>query len=484
MQMRLKNRNYSKILLLFFIAAILGKFGFASVVQKNELKSKATTLKTSSVQKNIVQQFVNVLDRKGTPTLMQDFDKYSNQHFNPLFDAGSWHGFLLPDRDTSYGAFTGPLIVAEEYSIYLADKLERISLYNLDNLQVFYLSKAKITTKAFPGQLLQIYEFKQLTLELSLQFVNNRSALITTKIINKQASALNLQIDWQGQLLTKLNDNKIAEKALINWHPKISEQNGAIEIALNKVRAKWTLLSSGSAKYHIQRSIDTQTKINPKGLNYQSTTKISLLGHQSTKIFTTQSYWLNAQEHKQGLTKLTRIFQQPDYFLQQTNLRWQHYLTKALANKSFASTTSNTFTSKAQQSTAALVVKSVETLIGNWRSAAGALKHDIVSPSVTARWFNGAWAWDSWKHAVAMASFNAEIAKANIEAMFDYQITDNDAVRPQDSGMIIDAIFYNKDQQRGGDGGNWNERNSKPPLATWAVWQFGSYTYKPTTNSY
>ena len=37
--------------------------------------------------------------------------------------------------------------------------------------------------------------------------------------------------------------------------------------------------------------------------------------------------------------------------------------------------------------------------------------------------------------------------------------------------MNIDAIFYNKDTARGGQGGNWNERNSKPPLAAWAVWE-------------
>ena len=49
-------------------------------------------------------------------------------------------------------------------------------------------------------------------------------------------------------------------------------------------------------------------------------------------------------------------------------------------------------------------------------------------------------------------------------------------MRPQDSGAIIDAIFYNQDEARGGVGGNWNERNSKPPLAAWAVWN----VYKET----
>lgn len=72
---------------------------------------------------------------------------------------------------------------------------------------------------------------------------------------------------------------------------------------------------------------------------------------------------------------------------------------------------------------------------------------------------------------VATVNFNEELAKNNIRALFDYQITKNDKIRPQDAGVIIDAIFYNKDEDRDGDGGNWNERNSKPALAAWAVWE-------------
>ena len=79
------------------------------------------------------------------------------------------------------------------------------------------------------------------------------------------------------------------------------------------------------------------------------------------------------------------------------------------------------------------------------------------------------WAWDSWKQVVATTQFNPELAKNNVRALFDYQITKDDKVRPQDAGAIIDCIFYNQNEDRGGDGGNWNERNSKPALAAWAV---------------
>lgn len=72
------------------------------------------------------------------------------------------------------------------------------------------------------------------------------------------------------------------------------------------------------------------------------------------------------------------------------------------------------------------------------------------------------------KQVVATTYFNEELAKNNVRALFDYQITSDDEVRPQDAGAIIDCIFYNQNEDRGGDGGNWNERNSKPALAAWA----------------
>ena len=47
------------------------------------------------------------LDRHGSPTALQDFDAAGNQRFNPLFDAGAWHGFLLPGDTADDGGFTG-----------------------------------------------------------------------------------------------------------------------------------------------------------------------------------------------------------------------------------------------------------------------------------------------------------------------------------------------------------------------------------------
>ena len=115
-------------------------------------------------------------------------------------------------------------------------------------------------------------------------------------------------------------------------------------------------------------------------------------------------------------------------------------------------------------------VKAIETMMTNYKSAAGDLLHGGVVPSMSYMWFIGLWAWDSWKQVVGMAKYNPDAAIENVRSIFDYQIQEDDEVRPQDAGTIIDCIFYNKGPERGGDGGNWNERNSKPPLAAWAVY--------------
>jgi putative isomerase len=101
-----------------------------------------------------------------------------------------------------------------------------------------------------------------------------------------------------------------------------------------------------------------------------------------------------------------------------------------------------------------LMVKCIMTLMTNWRSAYKDLKHDGIFPSASYQGFYGFWAWDSWKQAAAVCIFNPSLAKDNIRAMFDYQQAD---------GMVIDCIYADSKEN--------NARDTKPPLAAWAVWE-------------
>lgn len=106
-----------------------------------------------------------------------------------------------------------------------------------------------------------------------------------------------------------------------------------------------------------------------------------------------------------------------------------------------------------------LAVKCIITLITNWRSSAKDILHDGVFPSVNYQGFYGLWSWDSWKQAAGLATFFPQLAKDNVRSMFDYQ---------DDHGMVADCIYADKREN------NW--RDTKPPLAAWAVWEIYLHT--------
>lgn len=120
-------------------------------------------------------------------------------------------------------------------------------------------------------------------------------------------------------------------------------------------------------------------------------------------------------------------------------MRWNGYLNKVLRSDMPANYNR-------------VAAKAITTLVSNWRCQRGGLLHDGIVPSHAVGYFIGCWAWDCWRFSAAMASFFPELAKDNIRVMFDYQ---------QSDGMVIDCIYVDPREN--------NARDSKPPLACWAV---------------
>lgn len=316
---------------------------------------------------------------------------------------------------------------------------------------------------SLPGALVQILTSDDVTIEMTLRFATNRTSLVETKIITNTP----VELIWDGQLIEgnhakeeKSQSEKTIAEEYPNYNRTIVPTDDGLKVTFGKVRATWSLLTSGESEYQIHKSIPTTTKV--EGLSFNSTARIE----QSTTIYTTYSHVLTAEENQEEQIKILDIFAHPQQYLTASEQRWENYLEKGLTNPN---------ATPAQERVA---VKAMETLNANWRGAAGAMQFDSVTPSVTARWFSGnqTWPWDTWKQAYAMAHFNPEVAKNNIRAMFAYQIQADDAVRPWDKGFIPDLVAYNTSPERGGDGGNWNERNTKPSLAAWAVME----VYKTT----
>ncbi|TGA69066.1 alpha-glucosidase [Aliivibrio fischeri] len=416
------------------------------------------TTSTTNTSDLKAAQYKNVIDRTGSPDYMRDYDFDDHQRFNPFFDMGAWHGHLLPDNDDGMGGFPSTALLTEEYINFMANNFDRLSVYK-DGKKVEFSMEAY----SLPGALVQILTSDDVTIEMTLRFATNRTSLVETKIITNTP----VELVWDGQLIEgnhakeeKSQSEKTIAEEYPNYNRTIVPTDDGLKVTFGKVRATWSLLTSGESKYQIHKSIPTTTKV--EGLSFNSMARIE----QSTTIYTTYSHVLTAEENQEEQIKILDIFAHPQQYLTASEQRWENYLEKGLTNPN---------ATPAQERVA---VKAMETLNANWRGAAGAMQFDSVTPSVTARWFSGnqTWPWDTWKQAYAMAHFNPEVAKNNIRAMFAYQIQADDAVRPWDKGFIPDLVAYNTSPERGGDGGNWNERNTKPSLAAWAVME----VYKTT----
>lgn len=451
-----------------YIYSLLLGMVFVGCVNNQE---KDTVTKSNSSQ---LSKFENVLNRQGTPQKcvytkpMKDTDKDGTNYLNGFTDLGAWHGYYNPEngKKETFGGFTGPFYIAEEYVAHLSDNFEKIEITNSESKEKYNLSSAKVKFISLPGKLLQIYENKDFDLKLELIFATNRTSIIKTSITNKTGKELNLNISWNGHIFNE-NEKYDSEKnkyEKIKLNNKLKISKNGVEVKFEEKRDVWNYLMGKEGKFVVNHNQDTSTKIS--GDTYKTTlkNKLKIYSNETTNLYTTHSYTFTKVEELKENEKVVDIVKNPEVYFSKNSQIWNGYLEKTLGKNS--SEYDN------------IAVKAIETLTMNWRSSAGEIKHDGITPSVSYKWFNGLWAWDSWKQAVATVGFNPELAKSNVRALFDYQIGAQDKVRPQDDGTIIDAIFYNSDKERGGDGGNWNERNSKPPLSGWAIWEI----YKETND--
>ncbi len=412
----------------------------------------------SQSEQTPTSKFENLIDRQGDVSAFEQFDSYNNQRFNPLMDHGAWHGYLLP-ADGKVGYFSGPMVIAEEMPLFASTFVDKLSLSIGDS----EVKATKGISRSVPGGLIQIYKAGPLDIEISLRFVSDRTALIETKIANPTNRVVAVTPRWNSQFTNAWSDkaakNASVSDVLNGWKRQTFFGDQTSQTQFSEVRDGGKALISDGAQYIISRNITVeQTAVDNGQISATSKQQQEIVAGGSISLYAAHSYVHNDEEAKKVLLKHPTILNTPDTWMQKAEVRWGNYLNQAKLTD-------------ASNRRSQVAVKAMETLIGNWRSAAGAIKHGGVTPSSTFKYFSGLWPWDSWKHAFAMADFAPDIAKENIRAMFAYQIQADDPVRPQDAGMIPDTIFYNKNPARGGDGPNWNERNTKPSLASWAVWE-------------
>ncbi|MBO1414053.1 glycoside hydrolase [Streptomyces sp. FH025] len=395
------------------------------------------------------ERYADVLDLHGTPAQAYPGDAGGNNPINVFADLGAWHAYALPRPQDRLGGFTGPLYLAQEYPWWLSDGLTRLQLAEQGRTLDLTAGGAPTLT-ALPGLLRQRYTLGDgLTLTLELRYADNRTALLSARLANTGPTARTLRVAWTGTLLRPADGPQ-------REAPRLHATDRGIEVRFARVRETWNYLTDGTERFAVRHAQPVRATLGADGDSHHTelAETLRLAPGAARTLDWTESYTFTDAEYTRTADEAEAALRAPGQVAAAGAARWAGYLDRATEG-----------VPAARRRTA---VKCVQTLVTNWRSPAGRIGHDAVTPSISYKWFSGVWAWDTWKQAVGTAVFAPGLAADQIRAMFDHQVRPDDPERPQDAGMVPDCVFYN-DPSTGG--GNWNERNSKPPLASWAVWE-------------
>lgn len=308
-------------------------------------------------------------------------------------DAGAWFGFTPPEKGSDVNGFCGP--------------------FSLDVNRRQWLAKSAVEVKPkgegsgsgdsvcyYPGELRLIKTYPTGDMEQRLNFINSGSALLTIK--NPSGKPLEIKgTEWAPEITLSVDGNEVVathpsgETVVLTFSP---------DVEVKADEGSYIAMAPGREQEYVV---------------------ISMFDSEDALA--------------SGKAEVDNILNNPEAALAGNSRRWEGYL-------------HNTLRDDMPADYDRIAVKAITTLVSNHRVARGGLLHDGIIPSHAVGYFVGLWAWDSWRFCAGAASFDPELAKNNIRAMFDYQLPD---------GMIIDCIYT--------DAAENNERNSKPPLVAWAV---------------
>ncbi|MFD2555414.1 MGH1-like glycoside hydrolase domain-containing protein [Sphingobacterium tabacisoli] len=313
---------------------------------------------------------------------------------NPLYtDGGAWLGYGIP-LDTNIAAFCGPYDLASR-NWWSSAIVELVGAEPVVEGEPERLGRDSIVS--YVDRLWMRSNYKGGKVEQTLRVLSDSTSLLV--IANSSADPV-----WVSGALLKGG-----------W-----KQDG------NHI---WTENEKGEV---IMLSFPEGVRLNTKSGRYVG----CLMGKHHVVAIT---HFRNGFHREDAIKDGARIIREEQGLVEAQRIRWENYLKP-------------NFRAELSFEAHRVMVKSVATLMSNWRSARGDIKHDGIVPSHVADYFVGLWAWDSWKHAVAVAHVDINLAKNQVRAMFDFQ---------DSAGMVVDCIYPDSKEN--------NYRDSKPPLAAWAV---------------
>ena len=352
--------------------------------------------------------YYNLINIKNAPKYERDRDCFV------FSDLGSWIGYALPENEANEntGGFVGPYMMTGRG--WIASTLAQPSM--TVNGERFGFARNIQTAKYYPGKLVQEFRNEQVYFVTELCYESAQTAVIRTSVRNISDKELDISLSYEGGLLGKNASLKAMDKGVLI--------NTGVEDAQLAVR----FLTADQVNVVGKDSLRVAEKVSlalASGAEYNGA---------YTETFAFDEASLQNELKAQSSMNVEQVFTKNEE-------RWNGYLASIFKGES---------PYLKENKYRRVMVKAMITLVSNWRTPAGDILHDGCYPSYCG--FFGVWSWDSWKHASATALFNPELAKNEIRCLFDYQA---------ENGMIPDYVSRFKERI------NW--RDTKPPLAAWAV---------------
>ncbi|MEG0850958.1 MAG: trehalase family glycosidase [Flavobacterium sp.] len=374
-------------------------------------------LQSGSAQKGfpILESAKNSLNYKGNPANATDRNSLA------FSDKGAWFAFGFLDTPNTQAGFSGPFLMTEQNGVWLSPSFVSLQLTDENKNEAINWKNTLVNQSSYNSHLEQQFQNEKVNVKQQLVYLSGHSVLQKTSITNKTGKTITLYPSYNASLF--LNDLKL------------SDENKTLKIVSSKSKAIGYIqfLNSNPA-----------IEITKEGYKAQ-TEKLTLKPNETKDIVVSQTFIFpqySWQKEKETIAKTTF-----NTLLNNTQKEKENLLAQLIAKKK-AIYKDNIYSD--------LIAKLELTLQNNTRIAAEGLKHGGLFPSYNYEWFHGFWAWDSWKHAAAVANYDAELAKNQMRALFDYQ---------EPNGFIPDCVYRNNLIEEN------NYRNTKAPLAAWAIWK-------------
>ncbi len=334
-----------------------------------------------------------------------------------MADLGAWHGLCIPTAQSNIVGATGPYLLGE-FS-WAASHLNSIIVTNAETNKNIEFDKRE--SASYPGLLRVSAMNSELRVESNTLYVTHRSHINVVTISNTSNAAQSIIPQWEGKVFSPFAMRSEGGGIIITTH------KGELSIAFGK-------------------QLETSININADTAYTAALKPITIEPGGEISIASAVTYLPYHEVNEQEKLHVAKLLEEPKIGIEENTDRWNGYLTKVIRNdvKGYDH----------------IPVKALQTLLTNWKTETGHLKHQGIVPSMAVSYFYGYWAWDSWKHAVAIKDIEPELAKDQIRTMFDYQ---------DSMGMVADCVFPDSLEN------NW--RDTKPPLAAWAVWKVFTSTH-------